>query len=333
MIETSLRKEVTKLEGQLAMSNKCYEQLLTKLDTLRMDPQKPSLPLSGPSPTTNDSASLFMCLLQDARAHDTTPSPKQSEFPLIVYWNKKEYLKGYNNGKGYLRTIRNDDSGMVGFLEDENGNIVNKDEQARMREFQRSLAYTLLKFGLAPTSWGRCTQPAQEYVVRSMRLKFPIFCYCADNWKADTFMGLYYSQWADCPQISNDSEGHHVKQETTDSTIEPTSNGKTTKRPSSPPMTNATKQKKLKQDNPDALIPTAPKQLEIIRALPGPPVSQLAAHTVSTTTATPNISSLTRSSQARSFNYHSPLYNRCHRQGSRSRLGNRKPSSKSLRPS
>ena len=240
-----------------------------------------------------------MSLLQDARTNDTTPSFTQSELPRIIYWTKKDYLKDYNNGKGFLRTTRNGDSGTVGFLEDENGNIVNKDEQARMRDFQRSLAYTLLKFGLAPTSRGRCTRPAQEYVVCSMRLKFPVFRYCADNWKADTFMGLYYSQWSDRPQASGDSETNRVKQETTDSaSTELSRNGKTRKRPASSSMTNvpSTKRKKLEQDaiiivdpTPDEsnrlLIPTAPTQLQIIRAPPGPRVSQPAAHTVSTTTA------------------------------------------------
>ncbi|KIK72501.1 hypothetical protein PAXRUDRAFT_38141, partial [Paxillus rubicundulus Ve08.2h10] len=85
--------------------------------------------------------------------------------------------------------------GTIGFLEDENGQIVDKEEQQHICNHQCSLCYTLLTYDLAPTSWGKCPDIAHKFLVRLMRIKFPVLRYCMDDWKADMLMGLYYLQW------------------------------------------------------------------------------------------------------------------------------------------
>ncbi|KIK84607.1 hypothetical protein PAXRUDRAFT_152882 [Paxillus rubicundulus Ve08.2h10] len=154
-----------------------------------------------------------MSLLKDAHEKDKAPYAMHDQFPHIVYWTKADYLKDSQIGRKYLKTKCNDSSGSVGFLEDENGKIISREDQQCIRDYQCSLCYTLLKFGLVPVTWLQCTQVAQEFFFHSMQTKFPVLRYCADHWKADTFMWLYYSQWANHPCAASDAEEPKLKQE------------------------------------------------------------------------------------------------------------------------
>ncbi|KIJ04688.1 hypothetical protein PAXINDRAFT_183088, partial [Paxillus involutus ATCC 200175] len=182
---SKLEVKVASLEGELSSSRQSYEQLLEKITSVQIGTSK----AQSHSTTAMDP---FMSLLKDAREKDEAPYATHDQFPHIVYWTKVDYLKDSQIGREYLKTKRDDNSGSVGFLEDENGKIISREDQQRIRDYQRSLCYTLLKFGLAPVTWSRCTQVAREFFFRSMRTKFPVLRYCADHWKADTFMGLYY---------------------------------------------------------------------------------------------------------------------------------------------
>ncbi|KAG6370440.1 hypothetical protein JVT61DRAFT_12055 [Boletus reticuloceps] len=158
----------------------------------------------------------FMTLLKDVRECNTTPFLHHEDFPNVVYWMKAEYQKDYKNGKGFLHMISNENSGSTGFLEDLNGVIIDSATQQDIREYQRTLWSTLHKFHLAPTTWGHCVEPVQEYCFHSMQIQFLVFTYCEGYWKIDTFMSLYYSQRGDHAQCKGDAEDNDmVKQEGT----------------------------------------------------------------------------------------------------------------------
>ncbi|KAG1724003.1 hypothetical protein EDB19DRAFT_1915769 [Suillus lakei] len=122
------------------------------------------------------------------------PPYNQADLPHITYWTKADYLRDYQNGCGYLKMTHNDDSGAVRFLKDEDGAIVSKDEQQKYHEYQHSLLYTLLKHGLAPSSWLKISRGTGIF--------------------SDSFMGLYYSQWSDHPRAPGSTT---VKQESMES--------------------------------------------------------------------------------------------------------------------
>ncbi|KIJ12284.1 hypothetical protein PAXINDRAFT_14903 [Paxillus involutus ATCC 200175] len=158
---TKLEIKVASLEGELASANKLYKQLLEHVDGLGAESVKNV-------PSSHLVLNPFMSLLKDIRDADSAPYYTKDTLPKLVYWSKAEYVKDWQNGRGYVRTKHNPDSGTVGFLEDENGQIVDKEEQQRMRDHQHSLCYTLLTYDLAPTSWGKCPDIAREFLMRSM---------------------------------------------------------------------------------------------------------------------------------------------------------------------
>ncbi|KAF9229269.1 hypothetical protein BS17DRAFT_812021 [Gyrodon lividus] len=176
---SKLEAKVISLEGELSSSHKLYAQLLARLGSLQIAPGDSSL-----CPTT--AMDPFMALLKDVCEKDNAPYETWDHFPSIVYWywTKADYLKDYQIGREYLKAKRDDNSGSISFMEDENGVVISKEDQQRTRDHQRALCYTLLKFGLAPITWSQITEPAREFFVRSMRTKFAILRYCEDDWNA-----------------------------------------------------------------------------------------------------------------------------------------------------
>ncbi|KIK75186.1 hypothetical protein PAXRUDRAFT_173523 [Paxillus rubicundulus Ve08.2h10] len=158
---TKLEIKVASLKGELASANKLYKQLLEHVNGLGVESVKNV-------PRSHLMVNLFMSLLKDIRDADSAPYYTKDALPKLIYWSKAEYVKDWQNGRGYVRTKRNPDSGTIGFLEDENGQIVDKEEQQRMRDHQRFLCYTVLMYNLVLTSWGKCPDIACEFLVRLM---------------------------------------------------------------------------------------------------------------------------------------------------------------------
>lgn len=155
----------------------------------------------GPShgPVVSVVSYPFLAILQSVRDADTIPPYMREAYPYVVYWTKSEYLEDHQNNHGALCTFRAPDSGPIGFLETEEGIVLSQEAQQQCCDYAKPLLYTLLAHNLAPSSWAKCTSLAREFFVRSMRMKFPIFRLCLDDWKADTFMSAYYLQWEDRP--------------------------------------------------------------------------------------------------------------------------------------
>jgi len=166
---------------------------------------------AGPSCKTGTLSEPFLTILQSVRDVDTTVPYMREEYPKVVYWTKTEYLKDFQNGCGKLQTTHTMESGSAGFLENQSGVVLSKDDQQRCRDVFCPLLYTLLYHNLAPTTWSKCTHEACKYILRSLHIRFLEFCLCADDWKADMFMSLNYSHWSDWPRDAT-SEGM-VKEE------------------------------------------------------------------------------------------------------------------------
>ncbi|KAI6041042.1 hypothetical protein EDC04DRAFT_2988063 [Pisolithus marmoratus] len=233
-----LESQMHSLHGELVTTKELFQQLLEHISLL-----------SSASPTRMNISDPFLILLQQVRQDDTAPYYSADELPNIKYFWKADFLRDHRNGRGYLKTVRNNDSGTIGFLEDRNGIVTSKDEQQRFRDYARPLLYCLQKFGYAPSTWTKVSAPALEFFARSMRIRFESFRYCADNWKADMFMSLYYSGWAG---RSRDSES--ASPDTKEESSTPTPNEVASrKRPQSitlPLSTQLTKKKKEGQDTP-----------------------------------------------------------------------------------
>ncbi|KAI6012350.1 hypothetical protein EDC04DRAFT_2904948 [Pisolithus marmoratus] len=191
----------------------------------------------------------FLILLQQVRQDDTAPYYSADELPNIKYFWKADFLRDHHNGRGYLKTVRNNDSGTIGFLEDRNSIVTSKDEQQRFHDYARPLLYCLQKFGYALSTWTKVSAPALEFFARSMRIRFESFQYCADNWKADMFMSLYYSGWAGRSRDS-ESASPDTKEESSTPTPNEVASRKCPQSITLPLSTQLTKKKKEGQDTP-----------------------------------------------------------------------------------
>ncbi|KAI6025790.1 hypothetical protein F5J12DRAFT_780591 [Pisolithus orientalis] len=106
----------------------------------------------------------FLILLHQVHQDYTVPHYSANELPNVKYFWKANFLCDHHNGHGYLKT----------------------------------------KFGYAPPTWAKVSSPALKFFAHSMWIKFSAFCYCADNWKDNMFMSMYYPGWTG---HSHDSEG------------------------------------------------------------------------------------------------------------------------------
>ncbi|KAM6501313.1 hypothetical protein JOM56_004327 [Amanita muscaria] len=121
--------------------------------------------------------------------HDNHEEKDAEDYSHLAYWHPSDY-----NGSG---TDNSQISDKIGYLEDENGHIVEKKRIAHIRADLRSSfnqIFTTLPRALQ-NRWSQYDMEFQRTVFLYMRAKYVEFTLCEDNWKARSFVSNWYSNW------------------------------------------------------------------------------------------------------------------------------------------
>lgn len=84
----------------------------------------------------------------------------------------------------------------LGFICDEDGNPVSKERLATMTKRAKQLWTTCYHLRMDPPSWTKKTEDVALYFSRNMRLSFPEFTLCENDWKAEAFAVIRYPDWS-----------------------------------------------------------------------------------------------------------------------------------------
>lgn len=167
--------------------------------------------LTGPSPRLPISSSMLQVPQVDIPL-------KRAEYPGIRFWTRPEwmnYLKNTGDSSGYgTESIRGRSLVSQGinktakYIEDDSGNPVDGYKLKDMLTHMRSIWSNLLLLNRAPTTWGKADMEVLRHFHREMRVKFPEFALCENDWKADYLATTHYPSW-----YSNHVRGVTIKEE------------------------------------------------------------------------------------------------------------------------
>jgi hypothetical protein len=124
---------------------------------------------------------------------DIPPSPlelDQADYPDAKYWTLKRWQKHTDKANG------DTNSSKLAFLCDEDGNLVSKDRIKVMADTARKLWSDLYRHRYDPVTWRYVGKAADEYFTNNMRIAFPEFGLCAENWKVKMFATVRYPDWS-----------------------------------------------------------------------------------------------------------------------------------------
>lgn len=114
----------------------------------------------------------------------------QADYPDAKYWTLKEWQKHIDKANGDTNTSK------LGFLCDEDGNPVSKDRIKAMADTARKLWSELYRHRYDPVTWRYVGKAADEYFTNNMRIAFPEFGLCTENWKVKMFATVRYPDWS-----------------------------------------------------------------------------------------------------------------------------------------
>ncbi|KAF8166501.1 hypothetical protein BJ912DRAFT_1092472 [Pholiota molesta] len=138
-----------------------------------------------------------------------TPENAASRFPKITLWHQNDY-KIVKQGKkdsadilqvGKAKPLRGrarmneGENVTLGFVELENGTIIDGDTAGFIREELRSVYHELKAKGMLPKTWGSIGVTARSFVLSHMYSKFPYLLLCHNDWKVIAIAGPILSQW------------------------------------------------------------------------------------------------------------------------------------------
>jgi hypothetical protein len=144
---------------------------------------------------------------------------KRADHPDIRFWTRGEWMKYLKNSSGDLssfapesvrgRTLVSQGINKTAkYIEDNSGNPVDGYKLKDMLTHMRSLWSSLLSLNRAPTTWGKADIEILRHFRREMRVKFPEFALCENDWKADYLATIHYPSW-----YSNHVKGVKIKGE------------------------------------------------------------------------------------------------------------------------
>ena len=114
----------------------------------------------------------------------------REDYPLTRFWLLENFKK-------YLST--NPGTSRVGFLEGEDGNLIPEAMAGEIRLALRNKFKDMYKCmpELFPAGWDKnaTTEAFENTLYKFLRIKFPVFRLCSNNWKARQFMIEWYPNW------------------------------------------------------------------------------------------------------------------------------------------
>ena len=102
--------------------------------------------------------------------------------------------------KGINRTAK--------YIEDSDSNPVDGYKLIDMLTHMRSIWSSFLSLNRAPTTWGKSDIEILRHFYCEMRVKFPEFAHCENDWKSDYLATTHYPLW-----YSNHVRGVTIKEE------------------------------------------------------------------------------------------------------------------------
>ena len=125
---------------------------------------------------------------------------------------------------------------MMKFIENKDGTEIDSATAKSMRTHARALWRTFYEEGNAPDKWGNATSKVCTTFFQEMEAKFPVLCYCDDNWKTNHIATLIYSTWYPKYHESMSSGGgQRLKKRTKTSGVNSSINGTSDDSESPPP--------------------------------------------------------------------------------------------------
>ena len=121
-------------------------------------------------------------------------SCKREDYEDVKFWTKDEWKKHQSDCK-----TRNKECGKLDFLTDENNKKVSPTRLAAMSTKARELFTTLRRHKRDPDSWGARGAEEAEYFSNCMRVAFPEFGWCENDWKVHAFATERYPDWYNGP--------------------------------------------------------------------------------------------------------------------------------------
>ncbi|KAG2092112.1 uncharacterized protein F5147DRAFT_779733 [Suillus discolor] len=204
-----LQNELSFKEGEARATEKLYQQLLSRIDSL--DRPKSATNVSNPILLLANQPDHFPLHAEDDFLDDELPS---------LLWTKQDFNNAKQNSRGILQAQASDDADAetLSYIVDELGTVASANVQKSMRDYQRTVWKTLRKHGYAAPSWKHTDKMGKEFYYRCMHKKFPQFHLCNNDWKAEAFAVHYYSQWSEHLKDDRDPQTK-VKLEKKDATV------------------------------------------------------------------------------------------------------------------
>ena len=113
------------------------------------------------------------------------------DYQLARFWTQI----GWNNHKKH-QVNQGLNVKSLGFMCDADGDLVSKEHLATMTKHAKQLWTTCYHLRMDPPSWTKKTEDVSMYFLRNMRISFPKFALCEENWKAEAFAVIRYPDWA-----------------------------------------------------------------------------------------------------------------------------------------
>ena len=114
----------------------------------------------------------------------------QADYPDAKYWTLEDWQEYTNNANGEANSSK------LGFLCNEDGDPVNKARLRVMMDMAKKLWSDLYRYRFDPVTWRFVGKAADEYFCNNMRVSFPEFTLCAENWKVKVFATIRYPDWS-----------------------------------------------------------------------------------------------------------------------------------------
>ncbi|KAI6001941.1 hypothetical protein EDD15DRAFT_2228316 [Pisolithus albus] len=178
---SELHLQVSSLQREVVIANASYQRLL-------------ALP-SHNSLTRPLSFQPFFRILKFARAANShLPTYRREHYIGQFYWTEESFEKERLGVSG-MTVLRDEHSGPLSFLVGEEGVVVSTRRQQQFFRFGRILYNTLLRYDMAPGDWHDIDVYALEWFCLVIRVKYAEFRLCDDNWKAEAFGAVHYTEW------------------------------------------------------------------------------------------------------------------------------------------
>ncbi|KAG2076098.1 hypothetical protein BDR04DRAFT_1114684 [Suillus decipiens] len=171
-----LEQQVLKLTTECDTVKAMFQQLANAVHLPHTDPLKLKPASLNPLLMTTNAPS---------------PCPNSETHPDVRFWHQEDFLNWLDKAaEAELTSCRK-----LAYLEDENGNTLPESMVKGVWKVIRSGYCELMKWGLAPKSWGKLCTTGRGNFHSIVENACPFFKLANDGWKLDHLAGTSYPAW------------------------------------------------------------------------------------------------------------------------------------------